>query len=279
MFVSRHQRGLTLLELVISLSLSFLLINVGIIICITMKKNMQVQKALNTLQENTRIIRQIVIEDIHAVGFAGCLSLSKYVKAYSYPYENFTESNKIIGTDKSFTLRHMQLLTNHLLFSMQNHNHLIVSTKAKLRKGQLAIIGDCQTQDIFLIKTLVKTELQQFIESSYALSKLYTQGAELGVLELDSFSVHKTNRQDVNNKTIMALYHTNINGRENELVEGVDDLSLTYTVRIKDELKSLNANQIMDWSQVVGINMRFDINSLAPYYFKKIIYIYVALSG
>ena len=73
---SRHQRGLTLVELMIALVLGLFLIGGLLQIFISSKQTYRMQEALSRLQENGRFAIDFMTRDIRLAGFKGCSSRS-----------------------------------------------------------------------------------------------------------------------------------------------------------------------------------------------------------
>ena len=76
MAYSKRQRGITLVELMIAVTLS-IVITAGVIqIFISNKRTYQVQEAVSRLQENGRFATEFLADDIRMVGFMGCAGQS-----------------------------------------------------------------------------------------------------------------------------------------------------------------------------------------------------------
>ena len=72
MAISKHQSGITLVELMIAVTLS-IVITAGVIqIFISNKRTYEVQEAVSRLQENGRFASEFIADDIRMVGFMGC---------------------------------------------------------------------------------------------------------------------------------------------------------------------------------------------------------------
>ena len=73
---SRHQRGLTLVELMIAMLLGLFLIGGLLQIFISSQQTYRMQEALSRLQENGRFAIDFMTRDIRLAGFKGCSSRS-----------------------------------------------------------------------------------------------------------------------------------------------------------------------------------------------------------
>jgi type II secretory pathway component PulJ len=73
---------------------------------------------------------------------------------------------------------------------------------------------------------------------------------------MNTYLVENTDRAGVS-----ALYELNQHQRKTELVEGITDIHFTYEVKIKrqNQITTLEADQIKDWFEVVGINVEFTV--------------------
>lgn len=72
---SRHQRGLTLVELMIAMLLGLFLVGGLLQIFISSKQTYRMQEGLSRLQENGRFALDFITRDIRMAGFRGCSSV------------------------------------------------------------------------------------------------------------------------------------------------------------------------------------------------------------
>jgi len=70
----RYQRGLTLVELMVSVTLSLILLSGVLLVFSANKTTYRMQTGLSTLQENGRYAIGRITEDIKLAGYGGCLS-------------------------------------------------------------------------------------------------------------------------------------------------------------------------------------------------------------
>ena len=71
---SRHQRGLTLVELMIAMLLGLFLLGGLLQIFISSKQTYRMQEGLSRLQENGRFAIDFMARDIRLAGYKGCSS-------------------------------------------------------------------------------------------------------------------------------------------------------------------------------------------------------------
>jgi Tfp pilus assembly protein PilW len=75
----------------------------------------------------------------------------------------------------------------------------------------------------------------------------------------NTFLIESTARRDSSGIGIKALYAINKAGRKTELVEGVNAITFAYTVKSNKHLITLLADQVRDWSSVVGVSVQFKL--------------------
>ena len=97
----RHQKGITLVELMIAMTLSLILIGGMIQIFSSTKRTFQVQQGLSNIQENARFTLDIIARDLRMAGFSGCSSDVRIANALAAPIYMGNLDLPIVGYETS----------------------------------------------------------------------------------------------------------------------------------------------------------------------------------
>jgi hypothetical protein len=152
---------------------------------------------------------------------------------------------------------------------------LIVSMELHFNPGDIAMVSDCQSAEIFQVKSIEKINHDsQKITSVTPLQKRYHQSAELHDFEINTYYVAPTKQVDATGNVIHALYVKNRNHHATELVDGIDAIHFTYDVKNANQIP---ANQIQDWAAVRGVKILLHVSAINRYPLHKTAYSYAAL--
>ena len=70
---SQRQNGLTLVEIMVAITISLILLAGVVKIFQSAKQSYNIQQALSRIQENARLMTDVMIRDITTSGYMGCL--------------------------------------------------------------------------------------------------------------------------------------------------------------------------------------------------------------
>ncbi len=273
-------RGITLLEILLSLFLSIGLFAILITIYLTTVKNAAIQAAYYSIQQNSQLALQILARDIHSAGYIGCGRLTEDFPVQTYLHYSLRPNNKIIGEDSAITVRSASTESAYLPLSMDSLQVLFVSLDAHFSRQDVVIVSDCESAEIFQIKSIESAgENQQKIITQMPLHKHYAQYAEVSKLEENHYVVADTKRVDSTGKIIKALFRRYASGHNLELVEGVQQLQFEYDVLRNNSIVRVHANAVTDWATVVGVAMAVTVHAMSAYPLQKMEYGYAALSS
>lgn len=272
-----HYVGITLIELMISLTISFLILTLLTTLYITSQQNLSLQIAINTIQENAQAALNLMRNDIHNAGLIGCARLTSDFPLINHTNIIFNTNNRISGTNHSITIRHAGLMSNNLIQAMNDDISLYISNN-HYKMGDVVILSDCQSAEIFQITKIESTNNHSAkIIFSTPLARRFDQTAELRLLEINTYAIHPTSRTNTVGKLISALYLQNIKNRNNELIEGIDALEMKYTIIHAGAIMTVNADQISDWSALIGVHIALTVSAANFLPLKKIWYGYAVL--
>lgn len=265
---------MTLVELLISFSISLLLLGLLIEIYLSTHRSVQIQNALYTIQENGKSASAIFTSAIHQSGHIGCARLTHDFPLISHSSYQLNASNKIHGTHHEVTVRYMEYPNIVLNKNMKDDQILYAGNEIIFKPADIVIISNCKHAEIFSIKHIHFKNGSQEIVPSRPLHYSYEKFSELGLLAVNRYYIAKTNRINQNGQPVYALFLQTIHGQKTELIENIKNMKITYTIKQAKKLKEIYAEQIFDWSQVAGAAI--DINLYAGP-LEKTWHIYAAL--
>jgi len=272
----QRQSGLSLIELMVALAVSAILLLGVTTVYTASKRSYQVTDEFAGLQENARFALNVLTRNIRMAGFTGCGNLEfmevnnnvKKDKEIDSDYD-FTDDLLIVGyaasdtwpnkpTDildgtNAITIRKGSACSAALTGTMPNKNSAIeTSGTCDFQKGEILLITDCETADIFE-KTNTAEDKQ---ENNGDLSKAY--GSDAFVYKFEHLIYYIQN----NTEGKPSLYQKLVGGAETELVPNVEDMVLNYGIdtdgnnSINEIRSSAAAVPAADWSKVINVYVR-----------------------
>ncbi|MCE3239302.1 MAG: hypothetical protein K0R24_2283 [Gammaproteobacteria bacterium] len=118
------------------------------------------------------------------------------------------------------------------------------------------------------------------IAKSFLKSALKNHPLENNKLGINYYFIEKTNRKDTVGAAIYALYYQDTTSKpfkKIELVEGINEMKIKYTVLENHQLVEYPADQITESSKVRAVSIKLLFSSLNQAHLKKSEYLYVAL--
>lgn len=220
--------GFTLLELLLSISLSLFILCIVTEIFLSMQKNFRLQLALSHIQEHKRLTMELLHADLSMAGYIGCPKLTE-----NFPIKNFhqfelTPHNKILMSQNRITVRHAGLKHTELLKNMVGFSTFMTDREVRFAAGNILIISDCTSAEIFQVKKILQAKGLQKITTTEPLHNRFLSGAEVSKLEINTYFTDKTERKSETGLPIFALYLMNINHKKIELIEGVEDMKVNF---------------------------------------------------
>jgi type IV pilus assembly protein PilW len=222
--------GITLIELMITLTLSMLILGVTITIYLTAQNNLLYQSSLNLMLENIHFMEEIFRSELHLSGYIGCPKLTvdfpiKNIHSYEINVNNALSISK---NKKTVTVRHVNVLHANVVEEMKDTSSLSVSLNPLFSKGDILLISDCKKAEIFKVKNSVLGNDIQVITPEAPLQFLYDKLAEVGKLEMNTFYIKDTGRKMENGQAVYALYQEDISHYLIELVENIQEFNVDF---------------------------------------------------
>ena len=240
-------KGAILIELMITVALSLLLLMTLMQLYLTTLHSVRLQMALHTIQHQATTAIAILRSSVHQAGYMGCAKLSE-----NFPVDGeLTVQNKLQSIEpNTLQIRHASLEHATLTDAMHNKRLLFTTRDHYFNPGDIAIVSDCMHAEIFKIKSTYRTRNGQKLIASHPLRYRYDKNSEVARFVIDRFYVKSS-----------ALYQEDINGIKTELVSGIEEMQFEFSVQQQNYSLQMQANEIDDWSKVIGVAVRLLVAS------------------
>jgi len=291
---TRNQSGLTLVEIMVAITISLVLLAGVIKIFQSAKQSYNIQQALSRIQENARLLTDVMIRDITASGYLGCLGSTNEVvntlndQGNSYDFATGIQGSEGgAGNPDSITIRRAseataipvaEPMTSQTASLKLDPNHM---NYASLQQWDVITVSDCAGAAVFMITN--DPDNTGVIE--HDINVVATSGANAGQyngrddLERTYGSPTASTAKIYRVGTTSYQVQPSSSGRPTtslfvtpggELVEGVEDLQIQYGIGSTPPNNStpafaeqyVDANQVTDWNNVVSIRLTFVVNSV-----------------
>lgn len=236
----KHHSGFSLLEILLSVTLSAILILTVLQAFTVTKQLRRKQQALTSIMHQGRFVATVMKYAILQAGYTGC----RHLHAVGFKLINPAPTLfSLIPYQIKHAGRHTKIGSKRLLpdsdylqteamsqaETIQSYNakqrRIIVSRQTRFKKNQWLMISDCKQAQIFQIAKLKKRKHSQVIISQQALLTHFSNHSQLGFYQKNSFFIANTTRRYLG-KPITALYQQQ-NNKRHELIENVQGLAIT----------------------------------------------------
>lgn len=261
----RNQCGLTLIELMTSLAIGLVLLALMVEIYLDAKGAQQVQVAINDIEFNAKRTITILASEVKRAGHIGCARLTA-----DFPLNQnnvINVGNIIHGSDKEIQVRYSDL--PGAAYKDMNAGTLLVSDDIQFNDNDVLMIADCKKAEVFHVKSVKTIDHTQYIIPNAPLINAYDDNAEIGKVIINRYFVG-------HNEEGKSLYVEDIDNKKLALVDNVTDLTFKYTIKQGNQIIDVPANQVKDWSLVIGVAADIKIAAKMPA-LEKIWHMYVAI--
>lgn len=273
------QKGFSLIELMIAMVIGLVLLGGIVSVFSSSRKSFDLTQDISVVQQGARYSIDEISRNIRIAGFQGCAMngvAESQVRAQVSPTNNLfatfiqgaevTNSKwipsrhpmladlspePIVGSDV-LMLQYGSPNTSGLAVAMATPGSplSLANNNAALAAGDLAIISDCLTSDLFRISTATSSGGAMTITHTATqntdgnLSKSYAPGSSAAIntttlmkFNFTTYYVGDTGRTNTHGDAIYSLYSYDIAaiddpaGKPTELIEGVENMQLLYGIR------------------------------------------------
>ncbi|MFK7993632.1 MAG: PilW family protein [Granulosicoccus sp.] len=274
--LSKHTSGFSLIELMIAMVLGIVIVGGCISIFTGVVRSSSLNQTVSNLQSNARFALDTIGRDVRAAGFIGCSAernVALNVTVNNPPTTDLSRSavTGYVVTDTTWSPQHPQSYTaaqgvgqpvpgTHALsvhyaefpgFALEssmssNNSSVELARRAdrQLSAGQLMVVSDCSSADLFTISSVTKTNAKVTVSTGASLVKPYEISSDFPdntrAMPFVStiYYVGDTQRISEEGDNVYSLYaHSFPYTAANpplELIEGVDQLVLEFGVRQTD---------------------------------------------
>lgn len=298
------QSGFSIVELMISISLGAFLTAGLINIYVSNRASYAVQEGLARLQENSRFAQHFFTQDIRMAGLQGCNHIDSKAPTNIVSTlggnETFTTNDVVSGhqagvstwtpaipawltanlasgtaiapgTDVIIVRKQAAQDVNLTANMSSNAAAVTIANKIAFANNDIVFITDCESTDIFRATSgTTATSINHTTAGNTTgnLSKAYQTDARVTRLETIAYYVKDTGRTNNSGNPVFALYRQLVNGTEEELIEGVENIQVTYGVDTNSDgaadsyLTADAVNTATQWPQVVSVNISTLMNTV-----------------
>lgn len=294
----RTQRGQTLIECLIALTLNAFILIMVLTLFMTFQQHCQRQWALSRLQENARITHQILSHAIKTARFLGCERIdsgiaTRLLVPLDQNQEMLAQANKLgvissaleetTALPSDFTKRYRNdtdiLWINgvdkpHVGQYITDHGQVYFALKEpmRLKKNDVIVLSDCAQATLFLFQNQSQSQRTRSYHRIPLPKALQSQAVlhdaaalTIGQYHSTLYYIGDTHRTNSIGDPVYALYTLDLYGRHLERVEGVEDMVIEYGIKLKQSLHFMPLNAVRDWKQVVAVKVKVLFSSIEAY--------------
>lgn len=227
-------RGATLIELMITFTLSLMVISLATGLYLAMEMQNERLNSWAVEEEKANFILQRLEGELHLAGFIGCPRLTEdFPLANETPYALNAHNKLEIQLDSNgssvLIIRSRSSIATHLQEAMHQSSTLVLPSSFEVKPGTLLLISDCRHADLFQVAEVEREGSLQQVRTTRPLVYHYGVETEIGLLNIRKYFVKKTGRRDRSGREIYSLYLQDREDYQLELVEGVQKLQARLT--------------------------------------------------
>ena len=272
-----HQSGFSLIELMIAISLGLLLFGILMEMFITNQNGLKIQTALYGMQDSAKTAISILTSEMHRAGAIGCARLSADFPVTSFHEYEINRANRIRVTPANEIIVRYASYPNAFVYeSMQNNKTVYTDNADHFAAGDILLISNCKQAEIFQAASVRNKNGLQELVTSAPLHNQYEKYSEVSRLVINKLFINKTGRKNSDGSDIYSLFVEDIHRNKTELVSGINQMRMTFTLDMGGKLQEVQQQEINNWAQVVGIAIDMDVSANAM---QKTWHMYAALQG
>lgn len=309
------QSGFSIMEFMVGTALSGLLLISLAELFNNHRLTHQSQEGLARIQENGRFAIYMLTKDIRMAGYQGCDgtgSITPNIVAdplptgFSFDSDNFIKgyegsgsswspslpsslSGSVLAGTDVISVSLMAPVTDIQVTKMvQPTSNIKVDGRSGIEQDEVVMITDCDTADIFRVTNVsgaAGIAHGAAGNTGPALQKAYQSGASVGSLSWITYYIKDSGRTNNQGDAIYSLYQLDINGDEFELVEGIENMQITYgydtdgdhVADTYEGASAIDANS--NWSKVITVKLSLLVNSVEDTALTPQDYYYNGVSG
>lgn len=251
-FVSQSQQGFSLVELMIAMTIGFLVVAAVGYVYLGSRQTFRMSDSMSRMQENARLAIETLARDVRMAGYVGCgnLQTATITTIANPPVSSISAANAITGLDSGVSTANflgttitrpggdtlsimgafgggVGLVGN---LSPSNANVQINGNPFNFAVGDVLVVSDCKNADVFSPTSVSGggTVTMAHANSTNTGNRVGDYGSDGIVLKMEQYTYFIGINPDLKR----ALYRTNVvtgvPGGTVELVENVWDMQIAY---------------------------------------------------
>lgn len=220
MIIYNNGKGVTLIEMMIAVMLSFIVSSIAWAIYFSTVKAYRFQQSLSAIEQQATTAASLLHYDIGLAGYIGCARLTSDFPIITHTNESITNDNKLMVTESSVTVRHAAFPAATLSESNADKVSFQADLGQRFKEGQILVISDCQHAEIVKAVSISRHDPYQTIEIETPLRYSYKSGAEISRLEINRYYF-------IDDKLMLQT----MDGRDLQMVEGIKEMKVTRNDR------------------------------------------------
>lgn len=253
----RNQRGLTLVEMMVAMTIGMILLGGVITVLTSSKVTYRVNEAMARMQENARFAFQLLSRDLRMAGYWGCGGVVP--QGVDQPLEGLdavTDTFVIRGVDGNGVV-----VDSHSTTDM----NFKVSAGAGFKAGQTVLVSNCQSAAILQVTGVITASGKDVI--SYALVKNNPKG-DFAFANGEAIRINTREYYIGAGKSgVPAFFQkiVQIPPQSFELVEGIEDMQIQYGEDTNEDRGAdvyRKANEVANWEAVVSVRIDLLVQSV-----------------
>jgi len=243
--------GLVLIEVMIAISIGLLLISLLMEAYLTCQKNVSLETALNTIQDNAKTLNFIFQSEISKGGNIGCARLTQDFPLISRGEYVINAGNKIMSHKANqITIRYAEYPNNILQKATNTDNRIHINKTARIKSGDILLISDCKKAEIAIAADVKNIHGNLEITLTAPLHYHYERFAEVSLYLSNTFYTRDH-----------SLFLEDIHHRKSIIISGIDHLQIRYTIKNGDAMRDVSWNEVSDWENILGVAMEYQLTS------------------
>lgn len=272
---AHRQRGLTVVEMMVAMTIGLVLTAGAIQIFASTKQAYRANEALARIQENGRYAINFLQRDIRAAGFWGCAKPTDV-------------NNVVVGTDVDFNASATVGADNgagmpdSITVRMADRNsgvnvvqqmpkvsaNLFLSSTDEMTEGDIMIVTDCESADIFMITN--NNTLNDNLAHNSGVVEAGTENSTQKMSKSYGTDAIAFSAVQHEYEVVNGMLQRSTNGRPAEdLVDGIADLQLRYGVDTDNNevpnsyltADQIDASAAFDWDEVLTVRIELLVRS------------------
>lgn len=243
------EAGFSLVELLISISLSMILVNLLIHTYIFLEKQSNMLKERIRLEENAKFGQFLLMHEVQSAGFIGCnqcryLNIKYHFKNKLFPF-----------TPLQITSRLNHNLGKNIhpesdILMVEKMSEITAPAPHQSNREEIYIISDCEKSD-FIKSDPFKINLK---------SLGYKENIKIGKLIATAFFIEKTRKKELYGKSIYSLYSYDlIHHQKSEYISNIKEMHFSYAVHDGGDnfhFEEIDSDCILSHPTLLKINLK-----------------------